>query len=135
MKRRDLLRHLEKNGCKFLREGGSHTIYVNRRAQKSSAIPRHREIIEFLAQRSVKIWTFPSRNLFLNRWEHSRGGRDWVDDIQGHVRGRVGRAWRTRQDVRKFAAQQKIPEEDALKVGLQEKAQEFVEKGAETYVR
>jgi len=35
----------------------------------------------------------------------------------------------------KFAAQQKISEEDALKVGLQEKAQEFVEKGAEIYVR
>ena len=39
------------------------------------------------------------------------------------------------EDVRKFAAQQKIPEEDALKAGLQEKAQEFVEKGAEIYVR
>ena len=39
------------------------------------------------------------------------------------------------EDVRKFAAQQKISEENALKVGLQEKAQEFVEKGAEIYVR
>ena len=45
MKRRELLRHLEKHGCEFLREGGNHTIYVNRRAQKSSSIPRHREII------------------------------------------------------------------------------------------
>jgi len=35
----------------------------------------------------------------------------------------------------KFAAQQKISEEHALKAGLQEKAQEFVEKGAEIYVR
>ena len=51
MKRRDLLRHLEKQGCEFLREGGNHTIYVNRRAQKSSAIPRHREIIDFLARK------------------------------------------------------------------------------------
>jgi mRNA interferase HicA len=34
MKRRGLLRHLEKQGCEFLREGGNHTIYVNRRAQK-----------------------------------------------------------------------------------------------------
>jgi len=39
MKRRDLIRYLENNGCEFLREGGNHTIYVNRRAQKSSAIP------------------------------------------------------------------------------------------------
>jgi len=49
MKRRDLLRHLEKHGCEFLHEGGNHTIYVNRCAQKSSVIPRHREIIDFLA--------------------------------------------------------------------------------------
>jgi hypothetical protein len=34
----------------------------------------------------------------LNGWEHGREGTDWVDDIQGHPRGRVGRAWRTRQD-------------------------------------
>lgn len=34
MKRRDLVRHLEQNGCEFLREGGNHTIYVNRRARK-----------------------------------------------------------------------------------------------------
>jgi len=54
MKRRDLLRHLEKNGCEFLREGKNHTIYVNRSAQKSSSIPRHREIIDFLAQKICK---------------------------------------------------------------------------------
>jgi mRNA interferase HicA len=48
MKRKDLIRHLEKHYCEFLREGGNHTIYVNRIAQKSSAVPRHREIkIEF----------------------------------------------------------------------------------------
>jgi len=51
MKRRDLLRHLERNGCEFLREGGSHTIYVNRAAKKSSSIPRHREVFEFLARK------------------------------------------------------------------------------------
>ena|SRR5258708_7007998 len=52
--------------------------------------------------------------IYLNGWEHSREGSDWVDDtqghqhdlfrsdwvddIQGHPRGRVGRAWQTRQD-------------------------------------
>ncbi len=30
MKYRDLIRHLETHGCDFLREGGNHTIYVNR---------------------------------------------------------------------------------------------------------
>ena len=54
MKRRDLLRHLEKHGCEFLREGSNHTIYVNRRTQKSSAVPRHREIIDFLANKIFK---------------------------------------------------------------------------------
>ena len=39
------------------------------------------------------------------------------------------------EDVRKFAAQQKISGEQALQVGLQEKAQEFVEKDAEVYAK
>jgi len=51
MKRRDLIRHLEAHGCEFLREGGNHTVYVNRMAQKTSAVPRHRKINEFLARK------------------------------------------------------------------------------------
>ena len=60
MKRRDLLRHLEKHGCELLCEGGNHTIYVNRRAQKSSAIPRHREILDFLARKIYKDLEIPN---------------------------------------------------------------------------
>ena len=51
MKRLDLIRHLEKQGCELLREGGSHTIYLNRATQRSSAVPRHREINDFLARK------------------------------------------------------------------------------------
>ena len=51
MKKRELIRHLEKNGCEFLREGGNHTIYVNRRTRKSAPIPRHRELNPFLARK------------------------------------------------------------------------------------
>ena len=51
MKRRDLLRHLEQHGCEFLREGGSHTLYVNRSAKKASTIPRHNEINQDLARK------------------------------------------------------------------------------------
>ncbi|MBS3028462.1 MAG: type II toxin-antitoxin system HicA family toxin [Dolichospermum sp. DET50] len=51
MKRIDLIRHLETCGCEFLREGGNHTIYVNRATQKSSAIPRHKEINDFLEKK------------------------------------------------------------------------------------
>ena len=67
--------------------------------------------------------------------ERSREGSDWVDDIQGHPRGRVGRAWQTRQDVRRFAAEQKISEEQALQAGLEQKAKEFAKKGLEIYAK
>jgi predicted RNA binding protein YcfA (HicA-like mRNA interferase family) len=51
VKRVDLVRHLEQHGCVLFREGGSHSVYVNRRTRKSSSVPRHREINEFLARR------------------------------------------------------------------------------------
>jgi predicted RNA binding protein YcfA (HicA-like mRNA interferase family) len=54
MKRANLIRHLEKNGCEFLREGGNHTVYVNRKTQKSSSVPRHREVNEFLSRKICK---------------------------------------------------------------------------------
>ena len=54
MKRLDLIRHLERYGCQLLREGGSHTVYVNRATQKVSTIPRHREINDFLARKICK---------------------------------------------------------------------------------
>ena len=44
MKRRDLIGHLERHGCELLREGGKHTVYVNRAKGKATTIPRHREI-------------------------------------------------------------------------------------------
>jgi predicted RNA binding protein YcfA (HicA-like mRNA interferase family) len=59
MKRRDLIRHLETNGCELLREGGNHTIYVNRAALKSSAVPRHREINDFLARKICRDLQIP----------------------------------------------------------------------------
>jgi len=59
MKRRDLIRHLEGHGCEFLREGGSHTVFVNRRTRKSSTIPRHREVFEFLARKICKDLEIP----------------------------------------------------------------------------
>jgi len=39
------------------------------------------------------------------------------------------------EDVRKYAAEQGIAEEEALKKGLEEKSKEFVEKGAEVYAK
>ncbi|MBL8190346.1 MAG: type II toxin-antitoxin system HicA family toxin [Acidobacteria bacterium] len=48
MKRVDFIRHLLKHGCELLREGGNHSIYVNRTNNRVSAVPRHREIDDFL---------------------------------------------------------------------------------------
>jgi mRNA interferase HicA len=50
LKRADLVRHLEQHGCEFLREGGRHSVYVNRPARKTSTVPRHREINDNLAR-------------------------------------------------------------------------------------
>ena len=59
MKRVDLIRHLEQHGCVLFREGGSHSAYVNRRARKSSSVPRHREINEFLARKICRDLEIP----------------------------------------------------------------------------
>jgi predicted RNA binding protein YcfA (HicA-like mRNA interferase family) len=60
LKRRDLIKHLEQHGCQFLREGGSHSVYVNRIARKTSTVPRHREINEFLAAKICKDLDVPT---------------------------------------------------------------------------
>ena len=54
MKRRDLLRHLVQQGCALLREGGNHTVYINRTAKKVSTIPRHSDVNEELARKICK---------------------------------------------------------------------------------
>jgi mRNA interferase HicA len=60
MKRRDLIRHLERHGCEFYREGGNHTVYVNPVNNRVSAIPRHREINEFLARKICRDMGVPA---------------------------------------------------------------------------
>jgi len=42
---------------------------------------------------------------------------------------------RITEDVRKFAAEQKLSEDEALRAGMEQKAKEFVEKGAEVYAK
>jgi mRNA interferase HicA len=59
MKRRDLIKHLEKQGCEFLREGGNHTVYVNRTKKKVSSVPRHNEIFEYLVKKICKDLEIP----------------------------------------------------------------------------
>jgi phosphomethylpyrimidine synthase len=38
-------------------------------------------------------------------------------------------------DVRKFAAEQKISEEQALQIGLEQTAKEFADKGSKVYAK
>ena len=42
---------------------------------------------------------------------------------------------RITEDVRKFVAEQKLSESEALKAGMEQKAREFVEKGNELYAK
>jgi mRNA interferase HicA len=52
MKRKDLIKLLEKNGWYLKRRGGNHDIYTN--GEKSEPIPRHNEINERLAKEIIK---------------------------------------------------------------------------------
>jgi len=54
MKRRDLLRRSQKEGCVLLRSGGNHDIYVNTKTGKKQPVPRHSEIDEFLARHIMR---------------------------------------------------------------------------------
>jgi len=48
VKRREFIRYLEKNGCRFLREGGRHSVYFNPSTNKTSTVPRHNEVVNQL---------------------------------------------------------------------------------------
>lgn len=54
MKRRKLIDHLISNSCVLLREGGRHTIFYNPNTKRTSSVPRHAEINEFLARKICK---------------------------------------------------------------------------------
>lgn len=60
MKRRDLIRHLESHGCELFREGGRHSVYVNRPARKTSSVPRHNEINDHLVRKICRDLDVPS---------------------------------------------------------------------------
>ena len=52
LKRKDLIRLLEKNGWYLKRTGGPHDIYTN--GKETEPIPRHTEIKENLAKAIIK---------------------------------------------------------------------------------
>ena len=54
MKRVDLIKHLLKHGCILEREGKKHTLYYNPKTEKSTTVPRHKEINTFTAKSVCK---------------------------------------------------------------------------------
>jgi len=129
MKRRDLIRHLENSGCES-RAKAAITPCTSIVARRS--LPRFRGIARsstFSRERFVKIWTFPSREFpqrtFLSRHSFSEGE---CSICRPHFC-----SMKITEDVRKYAAEQKVSNEEALQIGLEEKAREFTEAGAELY--
>ncbi len=51
MKRVDLVRHLEDQGCYLLRDKGKHSVYVNPANNQVTAVPRHREVNNYLVRK------------------------------------------------------------------------------------
>ncbi len=54
MKRQDLVQKIEEMGCVLIRHGRKHDWYQNPRTRMAQAVPRHREVHEFLARSIIK---------------------------------------------------------------------------------
>ncbi len=54
MKRRVFVKHLVRNGCVLLREGGKYSIFQNPANQKEIPVTRHTEIADFTVRKICK---------------------------------------------------------------------------------
>jgi len=54
MKQVDLIKHLRKCGCIFVREGNSHSVWYNPLTGRTSTVPRHHEINNFTGRNICK---------------------------------------------------------------------------------
>jgi mRNA interferase HicA len=59
MKRVELIRHLDAHGCYLLHDRGKHSVYANPANNRVSAVPRHREINEFLVRKICRDLEIP----------------------------------------------------------------------------
>jgi mRNA interferase HicA len=62
MKRRELIRHLERHGCFLKHEGGEHSLYQNPASREMQAVPRHTEIPDILARKICRKLSVPDPN-------------------------------------------------------------------------
>ncbi|MFY9462022.1 MAG: type II toxin-antitoxin system HicA family toxin [Candidatus Sungiibacteriota bacterium] len=54
MNRRALLRYLKEHECLLHREGKRHSVYYHPKSGRTSTVPRHSEIDDFLANKICK---------------------------------------------------------------------------------
>ncbi|MGR3320222.1 MAG: type II toxin-antitoxin system HicA family toxin [Candidatus Anammoxibacter sp.] len=54
MKRNAVIKYIMANGCEFVREGRSHSWWINPEMNKRSAVPRHTEIKDNLVRKICK---------------------------------------------------------------------------------
>lgn len=54
MKRTVLIKYLKSNECTIVREGSKHTWWKNDNTNMRSAVPRHSEIVDILANKICK---------------------------------------------------------------------------------
>lgn len=62
MKRSALVKHLESNGCRLLREGGNHAIFINPKNGRQTAVGRHQELDNILCKKICKQLEIPIIN-------------------------------------------------------------------------
>jgi len=60
VKRRELLDHLGRHGCRLEREGSRHSIFVNPATGAKAPVPRHSEIDNRLAGKICQQLAIPS---------------------------------------------------------------------------
>ena len=59
MKLRDLIKHIQKNGCVLAREGGKYSIFLNSTTQVEVPVTRHPELPEYAARKICKSLGIP----------------------------------------------------------------------------
>jgi predicted RNA binding protein YcfA (HicA-like mRNA interferase family) len=54
MKRGKILKYLHEQGCILIREGGNHSIFINPKNERTSTVPRHQNVHDFLVEKICK---------------------------------------------------------------------------------
>lgn len=65
-------------------------------------------------------------------------GSGRIDDLQSHPQGELRgetKLVKITEDVRKYAAEHSLTNDEAIESGLREKAEEFARSGAEVYAK